>query len=389
MSAVFIILVIVGALSGAAVGFFRKLTKTSFWGVVVLLTLLLERAIGSAVKKESGNYGVALLIATVVILIVLTIVAAVLKQLLCRVVAARKRLSHYKHIDDVEESEALILNAVDSNDKHEYKRQLKKRRRIKENAGGWGIVDGVLGAVSGGLNAVLGIGVVILAVLLFADLSELSFMNDLFGGCLQSASWVGLGAKIALDLPLISILYLSISMGYKSGISTVLCIAVILGMIVGFGAAAYAIAGSAACAGAVDALCNGLLSGISGMLGESTAVVAKVIIAGIIFLLSLVVIILVGIFLPKIMEKLRDYKAFCAVDGVLGAILQLALVVVLLMVFGGIAYSLCDLEFMTAFNSYAEYAAFGDALYTYNPMASVFASLPLKDWLSGAPAPQS
>ena len=141
MTAVLVILVCVAAVAGAVGGFFVKLTKSSCWGVTVLLALICEGIIGAAVKKTSSGYGLALLISTVVVAVVFMCVFGVLKKLLYKAAEARRQLSHYKNYDDKEENEELILAAVDSGDKRQYKKQLKKGKRIKDSAGVWGFID--------------------------------------------------------------------------------------------------------------------------------------------------------------------------------------------------------------------------------------------------------
>ena len=169
MAAVLVILVCVATLAGAAAGFFRKFTKTSYWGVTVMLALLFESIIGAAVKKTSSGYGLALIISTVIILVVLSGVFGVLKKLLKNAVEARMQLSHYKNFDDKEENEALILAAVDSGDKRQYKKLLKQLKKIKDSAGVWGFIDRIIGAVSGGINGLVGMGTVVLCIVLFVD----------------------------------------------------------------------------------------------------------------------------------------------------------------------------------------------------------------------------
>ena len=385
MSALLIIAVCIGVAIGAAVGFFRKFTKTSFCGVTALVTVLAVRALGGAVKKTTSGYGLAMILSAVIILMVLSAVTEALKKLLERAVEARKKLSHYERYDDKEENQALILAAVDSGDRKQYKRELKKGKKIKESAGGWGVLDGVLGSVNGAFNALVGLGAVILCLLTFIDLSHIGFLQSAFSAPLASASWKGLGHCLAFDLPLVCVLALSLRAGYNSGISSVIWLVVVLGLLVGFGFASWAIACSDACAGAVSGLQNGLLASFAGTLGDKTAVVARVIIALIIFLLSAVFVIIAGIFLPKLTEKFRENKVFTAVDGVIGAIVLCAVMAVILTAVGGVAYTLHDLDFMAEFNGYAFYSRLGDGMYSHSPMASLFKNLPLRGWFGALP----
>ncbi|MDE6557756.1 MAG: hypothetical protein K2K39_01480 [Clostridia bacterium] len=381
MSAILIVLVCVGAVIGAVVGYFKKFTKTSFWGITSLLTLLLERAIGAGVKKGSAGYAPAVLITTVVILMLLSLVAVILKKLLQKAVDSRKRLSHYKNFDDVEESEALILSAVDSGDKRQYRRELRKRRRIKDGAGGWGIVDGVLGALNCSINVLMALGSVILVMLMLADISGLKLAEIIYGTALKSGSWKGLGHSLALDMPIICVLALSLRIGYKSGISSILGIVVIVGMLGGFAISSWAIASSEACAPAIEGLKNHILSGVSGMLGSNADTVAKAILAAIIYLLSLVFVILAGICIPKVCDKLRESKVILAIDGVAGAFVLCTAVIAVITLFGGIAFTLSDLPFMEGFNAYANNAHFGDCVYTYNLFGNLIYNLiPIRSW---------
>lgn len=381
ISVVIILVVLIATALGALVGFFKKFHGASLVGVTVLLTFIINKIIGSAVKKTGLGYGIALLITVVLSLLILSLAAKILQNLFNKVLSARLQFSHYKHHDDVEEKEAYILSAVDSGDKKEYKKQLKELENIKDSAGVWGLLDRILGAVNGGLNVLVGTIVVVSVIMVFADISGLA--SGVFGGALASSGWTKFGKGLALDIPLITVLSLCIWSGYKGGISSVLCFLVVIGMLVGFGFASYSIVSSEACAGAVSSLANGsLLSGVHALLGDKTEAVAKIIIGVIIYLLSLVVVILVGIFLPKIVEKFREDRVFGIADGVAGAIVLCLAVTVILLVFGGISATLKDVSFMEKFTSYEKMACFGDAMYSCNPLSSVFANLPLAGWFA-------
>lgn len=380
MSAVLIVLVCVGAVVGALAGFFRKFTKTSFWGLTVLIALLFERMVGTSAKKSSDGYGLAVLLTAIIVLLVVSAVLLALRQLLAKAVDARKKLSGYKNYDDRAESEELILNAVDNNDRREYRRQLRKSKKIKDSAGVWGVLDRIFGAASGCINALAGIGAVIIFLLLFADMSGITAFKNAFSASLSSSNWKGLGTDIALDFLVICALSLSIRIGYRGGISSAISIVAVLGLLAGFAVASWSIASSEVCAPAVEMLKNGLLSTFASSLGGAADTVAKAIIAVLIFALSLIVVILVGIFLPKVVDRFRENKIFNAVDGILGAVFMCAVVTVLLLVFGGIAYTLNDLPFMAQLNEYAKKACLGDGIYSCNPMGSAFEAFPLRGW---------
>lgn len=385
MSIALLVITIAVAVLGALAGFFRKYTRISVWGPTVALTILLLKLVASIVKKEPGKntFGIAMLVATVVLIILFTLLLGALKKGVAKGAASKAVYSHYKNTDDREENEEYILQAVDANDKKQYKKQLKKSRKIKDSTGGWGITDRLLGLVSGAVNAVMIVGTIIIAVLLFSDFSRISFLTDLFGDVLTSNAWTTFGYSVALDVLLIGALTGIVRTGYKGGICSVISLVVILGMVVGFAFASWSIAGSDACAGAVEGLKNGLLSGISGTLGSLSDTIAKVILALFIFLLSLILVVLVGIFLPKLLNKLKEGKVFSVIDGVFGAIVMTAIILAILIVVGAIAYTLNDLEFMAKLNEYNKLSNFSDAIYTYNPLGGVFDGLPIHDWFAG------
>ncbi|MDE6690427.1 MAG: hypothetical protein K2K04_00495, partial [Clostridia bacterium] len=87
MSALLIVLVCVAAGVGALAGFFKKFTKTSFWGITVLIALLFERMIGTSVKKDSASYGIAVILTAIIVLLVISAELLALKQLLAKAVA--------------------------------------------------------------------------------------------------------------------------------------------------------------------------------------------------------------------------------------------------------------------------------------------------------------
>ncbi|MDE7301033.1 MAG: hypothetical protein K2N47_02575 [Clostridia bacterium] len=389
MTAVFIVVLCVCVALGALVGVFKKLTKTSIAGVAIFLTLLLEKAISSGVDRQSGNYGLTMIIATIVILVVIYILLFILKKCVTKAYNARIEMSHYKNHDKIEENELLILNALDNNDKKKYRYLKRERKNIKDKAGAWGVVNRILGGVFGATNLLVACGVVIVSFIMFADLSQIAALKFAYASVLESGSWINVGKGFALDVILISALALSISAGLKGGISSVITFVVILGMLFGFGAAAFAIASSEMCAGAVTALSDGLLAGLKGMLGDSVNMIATAILALIIFLLSLILVILVGIFLPKLVDKFRENKVFNLIDGVLGAIVLCGVIFGLLTTVGGIAATLSDLPFMAKFNEYAASSGFADALYTCNPLASLFDGLPLRGWFNPSQAEPS
>lgn len=372
--------VLIGAVSGLVKGY----AKTSFWGGTVLLALLIERLVGSGIKKENSVvFAIVVIIAAIASLLVLTALFALLRKIMARRISARRTLSEYRNHDELEENETLILNALDNNDKKEYKKLRKKRKKIKTKSGVWGVLNRVFGALFGALNAFVGAFAAVAFIVLFVEISQISQVAELFESFLVSDIWANMLGKIALDMLTISVLSLAIRSGYKSGISSLLSTVIVIGLIVVCAFASWNLASGEAMQGMVSGLEEGMLGALPDMLGDLRHNIATVITAVILFLLSLIVIIIVAIFLPKFVDKFRENKVFGAVDGVFGAIVFTAFIFGLLLVFGGVAYTLNDLSIMESLNKYMANSYFADCLYSCNPLGSVFANLPLRGWFGG------
>lgn len=385
MIGIILILVLVfAAVIGAVSGLVKGYAKTSFWGGTVLLTLLIERIVGSGVKKENSGFAIAVIITAIASLLILTILFATFRKFVNGKMEARRTLSEYENHDALEENETRILCAVDGKDKSAYKKLRKERKKIKIKSGPWGVVNRVTGAVSGFLNGFTGAFVAVAFVVLFVDISQISAIHSVFGDFIESSIWAKTLGAIALDVILISLLSLAIRSGYKSGISSLLSIIVVVGLVVLFGYVSYTLASSEAASGMVSGLESSLLGALPEALSGLKHNLAVIITAAIFFLLSLVVIIIVAIFLPKFVEKFRENKVFGAVDGVFGAIIFTAFIFALLALFGGTAYTLNDLPALAKLNEYMDKSFFADCVYSCNPLNDMLSNLPLRGWFGAA-----
>lgn len=372
-----IILIVILALAfvvGALLGVFKGYVRTSIWGLAALLTLAVARIVGLCVKKGGMGFSIGVLVATVASLVVFILCLGILKKVMNKRILSRKTLSGYENFDKLEENNAYILDAVDRGDKKAYKKLRKERKKIKEKTGAWGVLNRIFGGIAGALNWFVGAFIVVAFFTLFADISRIHALSEVFGDFISTGIWPGFLAKISLDVIIISVLYFTIRIGYNSGICSALTIFVILGLMAAFGYASYSLASSEAMKGMVGGLSSSLPAG----LGGARDALAVVITTAIFFVLSLIVIIIVGIFLPKFFDKFRESNAFAAVDGVFGAIIFTALIFALMMAFGGIAQTLSDLPAMENLNYYMDISVFADCFYACNPMQSVFASVPLR-----------
>ncbi len=377
---IFIIAICVAAAIGAVIGIFKKATGLSFWGVTVLLGTLTAYLLTLIVKQDSPAYSYLILGITVGVVVLLVLFFGLIKKLLNRRITKAKEYSHYQNRDKLEENDAYMMNAVDNHDKHSYKTYRKKGKKIKDKTGGWGVFNRILGAFVGGVDWLVAVGSVICVLLLFIEFCGIGALQDysVVQELLASDGWVNIGAKVALDMLLIGVLVIVIKAGFKSGIFRMITLLVVLAMLAGFGYASWAIASSGACAGIVTSMQNGMLSAVTDINATASEITAKVIITAVLFLLSLIVVIITGILLPKLLNKFRNNDVYYVVDGVFGAIIITAILLAALLFVGGVAYTLNDLEFMAKFNGYEAQSVFANAFYKFNPLGSLLENFPLR-----------
>ncbi|MGN1104212.1 MAG: hypothetical protein ACI4QI_04975 [Candidatus Coproplasma sp.] len=379
---IFIIAISVAAAIGAVIGIFKKATGLPFWGATVLLSVLVSWLVAKYVPLENGLYSWLVLGITVGAAILLTLFFGGVKKFINKRIKRAKEYSHYKNADKVAESEEYVLNAVDKKNKRQYRKMARKRRKIKDSSGFWGFFDRFLGFIVGGVEWLVAVGSIACALLLFIEFSNISFLMDqsIVQELLASPAWVNLGSKFALDMLIIGTIVIALKSGFNKGIFFLITPVVVLAMLGGFGYASWAIASSEGCNGIVESLKNGMLSQLTSINADISAVVAMVIITAVIFILTLPLVIVTGILLPKLIDKYRDNDAFYVIDGVLGSIVSIVLLLAIYICLGGIAYTLNDLTFMGKFNSYEFKSTFANAFYGYNPFAYLFESLPIRSW---------
>lgn len=379
---ILIIAISVAAAIGAVIGIFKKATGLSFWGAIVLLSAAVALLVAKFVPNDSGAYAWLMLGITIGAVVLFICLFGGLKKFLEKRIKNAREYSHYKNKDKVDESEAYILDAVDSNNKRKYRKLRRKRRKIKDSSGAWGVINRILGFIAGGLDWLVAVGSIFCIALIFVEVCGIGVIQDnaIVQELLTSSAWVNIGSKLAIDILIIGTIVIAIRSGFNRGIFRLITPIVVIAMLAGFGYSSWAIASSSACAGIVSSMQNGMLSQITSMNADISAVVAKVIICAILFLLSLVLVIITGVYLPKLLDKFRDNDAFYVIDGVLGAVVSTAFLVAVFVALGGIAYTLSDLAFMSKFNSYEAQSAFANCFYQFNPLASVFAGLPIRSW---------
>jgi hypothetical protein len=298
-------------------------------------------------------------------------------------------LSEYKHHDAKEENTAEILTALESGDKGAYRKSAK--RKFKARAGVWGFIDRLLGGLSTGLNVTLTLSIVISFVFAMVDFARIDDLTNLFKDAMTQQIWLDQGVKYTFDLIFVSIIYASIRIGFKGGISSALCTCVIIGLLVLSGYLSYHLAfdvqvfidgASQIANGALKDVISSIAS-ISSAIGIDEVKIGQIIILCALFVAFLIAVIIIGIFLPKVVEKFRGEAAFYIVDGILGAAVLTAIVFALIAFLFGALYTISDLPAMDVFNTYIYAAPTINAVYQYNPLQSwtgLFTQLPIRSW---------
>jgi MFS family permease len=391
MTLVLTIVICAAAVLGLIAGLVKGFDKSSAWGAVVLLAVLLARLLTYTTQSFSGN-GLFILVAAVGSLLLLMLIFALLKKLVKKQLAKAYQLYEYKTYDEQEENKERILNALDAGDKKEYKKNVS--RKFKKKAGGWGVFNRILGGVVVALNTVMCFALIISFLLVLVGFAQIPSLTELFAEALASDAWLNLGLKLVFDLFFMVLLYACIKMGYKGGISGALCTLIILAMLGGAGYLANYIAfntetfaslAAQMVEGGLGETLNSVASAMSA-LGVTAETLAKIILMVGLFVLFLIVVIIFGIFLPKLVNRLKEGKAFQIVDGVLGAVVLTAIVFGILLFVGGVLSTLSDLEFMSGFNECIQLNYIANSLYGYNPLASlgILDNLPFRGWFTKA-----
>ncbi|MDE6504522.1 MAG: hypothetical protein K2L42_01490 [Clostridia bacterium] len=335
---------------GFIIGLCKGFSNSKSWGVEFLIAALLSSLVGSALAKEATAV-------KGIITIVLAIGAFLLLSLFS----------------------SLIRKGFQSS----------KRRKIargKKVHGSGGFFDSVFGGVSLAVKGFVISAVVSCFVLVALDLSQFAFVTEHLADIYSNPSWIAF-KPFMMDFFYVGVIALAVKCGFSGGISNTLWVILVFGMIIFAALAAYHLAFNIpSFDGAVSGLA-GLFAG-EGEISEMNIAIARWALAAGLFLLMLVVVVLIGIFVPKLLGAARNSKIFYVIDGVFGSVFATAVVLGILLVLGNIVQPLSvDLEafpFMAQFSSYFETS--GVATYFYNndllTLMGIQPLLPLAEWLS-------
>lgn len=377
LSLILIILVAVFAVWGLIAGIIRGFTNSKSSAVELLLVgviciiigrLLIKNMAGDASDSNDQNLlpGLITIVAVIVLICIFMTIFTMFRKSMRKRIENRKQLSYYKQYDEQQANTEEILDALSVDDTKTYKKLTK--RKFKQTAGGWGVTNRLLGGLVLAIRGIVIAGfisVIIIMFLEFARMSDGSFTGNLY----ESSIWLGLKSYI-FDFAFVGIMIMCIKSGYENGITSTIWSLLMIVLVIGTFFISYKLAftveefGSAA-----ESIGEGLsdklesISGVLDMVGLTGKTLGKIILMILVLIPLLFIVILIGKFVPRMLDSAREGKIFHAVDGVFGSIILTLFVMVILLLIGAVFSSISDLEFMQVFTAYFEKSGIATFLY--------------------------
>lgn len=264
----------------------------------------------------------------------------------------------------------------------------KKIERGGKKGGPSGFFDSIFGGVTLAAKGFVIVGAVSAFGLTVADLAQIPVLNDMLGDIYTNPGWTAF-KPLLMDFFFMGVIMAAIRSGFNSGISSVLWAFCMIGLVCASAYIAYHLAFEVeSFSGAVNSLAA-LFAGENAV-GDTQLLMAKGALTGGLFVLMLVVVILIGVFVPKLLTAARNGSAFFVIDGIFGALFSLVLVVGLLMFFGTFVQPISDGEefvFMAKFSSYFETSKIATFFYDKNVMIlnGMQPLVPVNEWLKPVP----
>lgn len=382
-----IIAVAVIAVLAFLFGFYRGYAKLSCWGGVVIGTVLVSMIV-NRYMGEFNERGIVMLAIAAFSMVVLTILCQLVRRYILRQMKSSGKLSFYRQYDERTENDEHILVSLDKGDKKAYRKYAK--RKFSESRGAWGVVDRVFGGITFAVNTFVALAVLLSLALFIIDAAQITVAYNALGEIYENPAWTHFGFNYSLDIVIATLMCMCIRLGYKSGFVSALGTLVIIGLFIGAGYLGYYLAFNVpAFASMADGLRQGALAGVLAnvgpmlnSIGVSADMVAKIVVAAGLFIVFAIVVIIIAIFIPHAIEKLRKIKFVMAIDGVVGAIVLTGVVFFILLAIGAFVYQINDLAALKRFNDYMNASCLAKALYNDNIFNTIAAlqNLPIRSW---------
>ncbi len=355
-----IVFLVAATLIGFIIGLCKGFANVRSWGVDYLLATFVTVGVGALINKAFDGGEPARVATGGIITLAVGVLAILLFSLTSK----------------------LFRNGFKSSKR-------KKVRAGGKKSGPSGFFDSIFGGVALAAKGFVIAGVPSAFGLVVLDLAQIPALAQLTGGIFESAGWTAF-KPLLMDFFYMAVIMAAIRSGFNSGITSALWVCCVIGMVFIAAYISYHLAFEVETfRGAVDSLANKFAGGNA--VGDTQLVMAKGALTGGLFLLMLVVIVLIGIFVPKLLASARNGTAFFVIDGVFGALFALVLVTGVLLFFGSFVQPISDgseFAFMAKFSSYFESSRVGTFFYDKNIMVlnGMEPVIPVREWLAPVPA---
>ncbi|MBO5328452.1 MAG: hypothetical protein J6B04_04695 [Clostridia bacterium] len=412
---IILIPILVAAAIGLVIGFIKGFTKIKSWANDLVLTTVcvvaIMNKIGALIPEwlqklgvEGGAMGMqpeqltaiaqfaVTLLLTIAFIMLFAFISKRAKKFFEKGIANRKLKSYYKQMEERDETEEEMVAALEEKDERTFKKLAKNE--FKESSGAIGIFNRVWGALTLALKGAVIAFIAISAVYVIIDLLNVSFDINVNNGTntniihvlLNETTWLTLKPYV-FDLLTVALIMLCLRCGFKAGLFGALWPIVQVALVILAGYVAWHLAFN-------DTAFVQLGYNLSNAIGDKLTAItqytegfgltAEVLCQSIItlglFIIELIPIILLGVFVPKLLANARDSKIFKSIDGSLGAIVSLVLVLGVILAIGSVFNSINDLEIMQDFNTYFERSQISNVFYLDN-VINFFVKINIRDWL--------
>lgn len=370
------------------IGLFRGYTMLSFWGGTVAGAVFISRLCARWLPADNPYLGILYLSIALEALLALSFLFKRVRRYIVRATSASQKLSAYRQHDEREANEQEILVALDKNDKKAY-RKLSKRK-FRQSRGAWGVVDRVFGGLTLAINAAVVLAVLGSIALIAVDLAQIQMLTDMFAEVLTHTLWADFASRYAFDVIVVTLMCMCVRQGYKGGILSSLGAILNLILLCVAGYVSYHLAFNVSpfvslAQNLTDGAFAGLLANISGVLEAvniQPIVISQSAITVGLFLLFLIPVIIIGVFIPRVIDRIRGVAAVKAIDGACGAIVLFTVIFAVLMLAGALVYQMHDVEALARFNRYMESSRVASCLYNNNFIAELefVKNIPIRSW---------
>lgn len=261
-------------------------------------------------------------------------------------------------------------------------RTLERREDDLLEPGAAGVINRLLGGVTVAVNFVAVTGLLCALVYAFADMCPVQAVKGAAGGVISGAFWQTVKPYL-FDFVVLGIINIALRHGYFGGLSSFLMGLVYLAVLAGCAFGAYAIVFNAGGFANTAQNWGGALLGVVSN-PDISITVAKWLLVAVLFLSFFVLSLIIYAVISKLLTFPAEGSKFFIADGILGAILNLAIFVGVMLLAGAVIQPLCGLEFMQPFTSYFSGGAVSKYFY-YNNLLTEFGlnlPLPVREWFA-------